>query len=74
LKCEWDAGDDDVHLGEGRVVEVQGAVGEDVDLDAGENSIFPFISASTLRMVLDVGEGAGRRPCRLVMANFCCDR
>ncbi len=33
-----DAGDDDVHLGEGGVVEVEGAVGEDVDFDAGEDA------------------------------------
>ncbi len=33
-----DAGDDDVHLGEGGVVEVERAVGEDVDFDAGEDA------------------------------------
>src|SRR5271155_2044456 len=33
-----DAGDDDVHLGEGLVGEVEGAVGEDVDFDSGEDS------------------------------------
>src|SRR6266849_5816767 len=33
-----DAGDHDVHLGEGGVVEVEGAVGEDVDFNAGEDA------------------------------------
>jgi hypothetical protein len=33
-----DAGDDDVHLGEGGVVEVEVAVGEDVDFDAREDA------------------------------------
>ena len=35
-----DAGYDDVHLGQGFVFEVEGAVGEDVDLDAGEDTEF----------------------------------
>src|ERR1700722_9971929 len=33
-----DAGDDDIHLGEGGVFEVEGAVAENVDLDAGEDA------------------------------------
>ena len=33
-----DAGYEDVHLGEGGVVEVEDAVGEDVDFDAGEDA------------------------------------
>ena len=33
-----DAGYDNVHLGQGGVVEVEGAVGEDVDFDAGEDA------------------------------------
>ena len=37
-----DAGYDDVHLGEGGVVEVEGAVGEDVDFDAGEDADAAF--------------------------------
>ena len=37
-----DAGDDDVHLGEGGVVEVERAVGEDVDFDAGEDADTAF--------------------------------
>ena len=53
-----DAGDDDVHLGEGGVVEVEGAVGEDVDFDAGEDADASFHFGCRLRGWLDVGEGA----------------
>ncbi len=35
VEAAVDAGDDDVHLGEGAVVEVELAFGEDVDFDAG---------------------------------------
>ncbi len=42
LETGVDAGDDDVHLGEHFVVEVEGAVGEDVDFDAGEDADAAF--------------------------------
>jgi len=54
-----DAGYDDVHLGEGGVVEVEGAVGEDVDFDAGEDADFAFHFGVYFADALDVGEGAG---------------
>ena len=38
LKCGVHAGDDDVHLLEHRVGEIEGAVGQDVHFDAGKNS------------------------------------
>ena len=57
-----DAGDDDVHLGEGGVVEIEGAVGEDVDLDAGEDADFSGVLFAELIVdladALDVFEGA----------------
>ena len=43
IEAGVDAGDDDVHLGEGGVVEVEWAVGEDVDFDAGEDADFSFM-------------------------------
>ena len=42
LEAGVDAGDDDVHLGEDFVVEVERAVGEDVDLNAGEDADAAF--------------------------------
>ncbi len=53
-----DAGDDDVHLGEGGVVEVEGAVGEDVDLDAGEDADPSFHLGVDFADGFDVGESA----------------
>jgi hypothetical protein len=37
-----DAGDDDVHLSEGFIGEIELAVGEDVDFDAGEDTDWGF--------------------------------
>ena len=54
-----DAGDDDVHLGEGGVFEVEGAVGEDVDFDAWEDADLSFHLGVDFADVLDVCESAG---------------
>jgi len=58
-----DAGYDDVHLGEGGVVEVEGAVGENIDFDAGEDADLSFELllefGVDLSDALDVGQGAG---------------
>jgi hypothetical protein len=56
-----DAGDDDVHLGEGGVVEVERAVGEDVDLDAGKDAdaaVLPSKLGVDFADALDVGQRA----------------
>ncbi len=58
-----DAGYYDVHLGEGGVVEVEGAVGEDVDFDAGEDvdAALQFVLELGVYFAdeFDVGQGAG---------------
>ena len=54
-----DAGDDNVHLGEGAVVEIELAFGEDVYLDAGEDSDAPLKLGIDFADALDVGERAG---------------
>ena len=52
------AGDDDVHLGEDRVGEIEGAVAKDVDLDAGEDADFSGHLGIDFADVADVGERA----------------
>jgi len=52
------AGDDDVHLGERGVIEIERAVGEDVDLDAGEDTDFPFHFGVDLADGFDVSDGS----------------
>ncbi len=42
VKARVDAGDDHVHLGEDFVVEVERAIGQNVDLDAGEDADAAF--------------------------------
>src|SRR5579871_379376 len=58
VEAAVDAGDDDVHLGEGGVVEVELAFSENVDLDAGENADAPLHLSVDLADALDVSEGA----------------
>jgi hypothetical protein len=58
LKAGVNAGDDDVHLGEDFVVQVERAVGEDVDLDAGEDADAAFHLPVDFANALDVFEGA----------------
>src|ERR1700733_2715635 len=52
-----DAGDDDVHLRQYVVGEIESAVGEDVDFDAGEDGD-AFDLFSGFANALDVGDGA----------------
>ena len=55
---EVNAGHDDVELGEGFFVEIHGAVGEDVALDAGEDVDASFHLVVNLPDAGGVGEGA----------------
>ena len=58
LKARVDAGDDDVHLRQDFVVEVERAVGQDVDLDAGEDADAAFHLLVDFADAGDVFEGA----------------
>ena len=58
VKAGVNAGDDDVELGEHFIIEVEGAVGEDVDFDAGEDADAAFHRAVDRAHLLDLREGA----------------
>ena len=58
LEARVDAGDDHIHLRQHFVVEVERAVGQDVDLDAGEDADAAFHLLVHFADALDVLEGA----------------
>ncbi len=58
LEARVHAGDDDVHLRQHFVVQVESAVGQNVDLDAGEDADAAFHLLVHFANALDVFEGA----------------
>ena len=58
LEAAVDAGDDDVHLCEHFVVEIERAVGEDVDFNAGEDADAAFHLLVDFANALHMFEGA----------------